>query len=107
MENKFEYREGIVPYFKNVGFHVVPAIILGVICEKITHYVQTKYNLRPWITIILQLLLITLILYTIEIHISQSYASQWQDITPGFIFVSIFFGLQLSLYNNIVLLTTV
>ena len=101
MDNNFEYRKGIFPYYKTVAFYSVPAIILGIACEKIVFYLQKKYNLKPWFAILLQLILATTILYIIEMHISLNFGSNWQIITPGLFFVSIFFGLQASLYNNI------
>jgi hypothetical protein len=99
-----EYKEGIVSYYKFVAFHTLPAIVLGLMCEKTIYYIQHKYKLKPITAIFLQLCLITLLFYVIELQISQSYGSQWQDITPGLFFISIFFGSQSSLYTNINLL---
>lgn len=97
----FEYRSGIIPYFKVTAYHIIPAIILGAICQKISAFIQQYFKLKPLVAIVLQLILMTLILYIIEVRISMLYGSQWQTITPGLFFVSIFFGLQSSLYNNI------
>ncbi len=96
-----EYKTGISQYYKVTAYFVLPAIILGVVCEKMTAFFQRKYNLSPLVAIILQLILATFLLYMVEIHISPEYGSQWQSITPGLFFVSIFFGLQASLYTNI------
>jgi hypothetical protein len=106
MDNNFYYRNGIVPYYETVAIYSIPAILLGIICEKTIAYLQKKYELNPVVAIILQLVFVTLILYIIEMHISLPFGSNWQSITPGLFFVSIFFGLQVSLYNNIFLLAT-
>jgi hypothetical protein len=97
----FEYREGIIPYFKVSLYHILPAIILGAMCQRFCAYIQERYNLNSLAAIIFQLIVMVFILYIIEIRVSMLYGSQWQSITPGLFFVSLFFGLQTSLYNNI------
>lgn len=96
------HRSGIFPYYKVSLYHIVPAIILGALCQHISQKVQDKYDLKPLYGIIFQISLMIAILYTIEVHVSLLYSSQWQSITPGLFFVSIFFGLQSSLYDNII-----
>ena len=92
---------GILQYYQITSYFVLPAIVLGVVCEKITSYFQNKFNLSPLVAIIFQLILVTLLLYIIEMCISYEYGSQLQSITAGIFFVSILFGLQVSLYTNI------
>jgi len=96
-----EYKNNIAQYYKVTAYFALPAIILGIICEKISSYLQRTFNLSPLVAIVLQLILATLILYIVEIHISSEYGSYWQNITPGLFFVSIYFGSQSSLYTNI------
>lgn len=96
-----DYRSGILPYYTVSAFYIVPSIILGIICQNITAYVQTICNLTPLTALIFQLVLAIFMLYVIEVWISPSFGANWQSITPGLFFVSIFFGLQTSMYNNI------
>lgn len=95
------YRDGFYEYYLITFFYIIPAIFLGIICQKIMKHLQTKFNLDPLTSIIIHLLLLTFVLYIVEIHISLQYGTNWQSITPGLFFVSIFFGLQLSLYDNL------
>ena len=96
-----DYRSNVLQYYKVTGYHVVPAIFFGVICEKISNYLQLKYTIPPLVAVCLQLVLAIFFLYMIEIYICPSCGIEWQAITPGLFFVSIFFGLQTSLYSNI------
>lgn len=96
-----DYKTGPLQYFGVTALYVFPAIILGVVCEKIIRYIQTTYQLNASIMIIIQLFLATLFLYIVEHYVSPKYGSNWQEITPGLFFVSIFFGLQSSLYTNV------
>lgn len=95
------FEQGPHHYFKVTALYVLPGIVIGVLCEKITRYLQTKYKLNPLVAIIIQLFIISVVLYLIEFYVSPEYGSNWQSITPGLFFVSVFFGLQSSLYSNI------
>ena len=94
------YRDGFLDYYMVTILYVIPAIILGTMCEKCIEYVQQTYNLTPVVAFILHVLLLITILYIVEIHISTTFGENWQAITPGIFFVSIFFDLQVSLYKN-------
>lgn len=96
-----DYKTGVLQYFGVTALYVFPAIVVGVLCEKITRHIQINYELSALIMIIIQLFLATLFLYIIEYYLSPKYGSNWQEITPGLFFVSIFFGLQSSLYANV------
>ena len=96
-----EYKNNILQYYKVTAYHVIPAIILGVICEKLNNYLQIKYKIQPLVAVCLQLIIAIFFLYIIEIYICPSCGVEWQAITPGLFFVSLFFGLQTSLYSNI------
>lgn len=96
-----DYKSSIPHYFGITLCYSIPAIILGVICEKFTHYFQNKYMIDPLIAIFMQLFAAITFLCIIELYVCPSYGTSWQGITPGLFFVSIFFGLQSSFYNNI------
>jgi len=102
-----DYKTGALHYFGVTTLYVLPAIVLGVLCEKITRYLQTTYNLNSFVSIIIQLFLAILFLFVVEYYISPKFGENWQAITPGLFFVSIFFGLQASLYANVFAITQI
>jgi len=96
-----DYKTNVFQYYKITGYHTVSAIIIGVLCEKTCNYIQLRFKMSPLFMLCLQLVLSIFLLYLIEIYICPSCGVEWQAITPGLFFVSIFFGLQTSLYSNI------
>lgn len=95
------YADNILQYGKYTVYHVVPPVILGILCEKTVSYLQIKYKLSSITAITLQVFMIILVLYVIETYVSKSYAIQWQNTTPGLFFIPFFFGVQYTLFNNI------
>ncbi len=98
--------ETIFGYYSRMIYHIIPAIILGIIIDKYLTKLQTIYLPNNHLFyVILQLIIIILALYVIQKYISPTYASSWQSTTPGILFVSLFFGIQVNLYKNIEQLT--
>ncbi len=101
MDPNLAYRQNIFTYFAKSLKYIVPACILGISVERATKYVQTRYNLSPLISLVFQLILAILVLFVIEKYVSAQFATNWQSTSPGLFFVSIYFSLQPSLYDNI------
>lgn len=97
----FAYRNSLGAYALRIGLHTVPAIILGIIVDKIVAKLQQLFNIPPIVAIIIQLLIVIYVLYLIEIYISKQYAFEWQNTTPGLFFSGFFFGTQFNLFTNI------
>lgn len=95
------YNDGFLEYYLVTACYIIPAIILGTICQKTIYHFQTTYNIHPLLSMIIHLIMLTFVLYVVEMHISVRYGQSWQTITPGLFFVAIFFVLQLSLYDNL------
>ena len=77
------------------------AIILGTIVNNIFVHILNNINYKPNIIveILLQLILCCIILSIIHINFNY-FGWTWQHTTPGFIFVSFFFGAQYNVFTN-------
>lgn len=88
-------------FYRKSFLHIAVGIGLGLLIENVCKKIQLNYKLSPLTMVIMQLFMIVTILYIVQSYISHSFAIDWQRITPGFIFVSLFFNLQTTLINNI------
>lgn len=95
-----KHDDNIFTYFGYCLMHAIPGLILGISIEYFTEYLQKHYKLKPLVAFIVQLILSILVLFVIETYISIEYAQQWQNITPGLIFIAFYFSTQPSLYSN-------
>ena len=76
-------------------------IILGLIVNKTTIFIQNVFEIKLLlIQILLHLILCSFVLALININFNYLGWS-WQNITPGLFFVSFFFGVQYSIFTNI------
>lgn len=99
----FNYRKSPKHYFSKCIAHSAAGLILGVSIDKICNKIQQGYNLRPSAMIFIQLLVIFIVFYIIEMYISKDYKwiSEWQNISAGLIFAGLFFSSQSNLFNNV------
>lgn len=97
----FVFKQSLSGYYMKCGIHIIAGLVLGICIEQLCKKIQSTYHISPTIMAIFQLTLIVTVLYIIEVHISEIFSLEWQNITPGFIFVSLFFNLQGTLVNNI------
>jgi hypothetical protein len=107
--DEFGYRKNFVEYNKICLVYSFFAICSGYIIDNISKHIQTKYlnNKHPIIMIIIQLLLITLFMFSVEYYIYPKFGNSWQSITPGLFFISIFFGMQFNLFSNLQSLSSI
>jgi len=96
-----QYRHNIFSYFGRAMIHIIPAYMLGINIERLSIYLQKKYNLDPLVMVVLQLTIAILIFYIIEKYISLQFAFDWQSAVPGIFFTAIFFNAQPSIVDNI------
>lgn len=92
--------KSIINYYYNCLLFGIPGVYLGLIIESFFVY-ETKKKGKCFVLGIKQLLVNIFILYIIQVHISDTFASQWQENTPGIFFVAMFFGVQTTMYNNL------
>ena len=99
----FNYRNSPTNYFTKMAAHSLSGIALGVAVDKICRRIQSGYNLRPSVMILIQLIVIAVSFYVIEFYLSKKfkYAMEFQNITPGLLFAGLFFGVQSNLLQNI------
>lgn len=100
-DGKFSYRKSPQAYIGKMATHIIPGFALGIAIDKVCTKFQEAYNLKPWLMIIIQLVVMIIVVYISEMVISWTRTQEWQDITPGFFFVSLFFGVQFNLFQNI------
>lgn len=100
-----EYRKNPGSYTLAISKQIITAIAVGIVIDRISAYIQSRYKVNPIIMIIIQILFIISVLYIIEKFISQKFADEWQNNTPGIFFVSFFFGLQFNLFSNLLSLS--
>jgi F0F1-type ATP synthase assembly protein I len=96
------YRKNLGTYALRIAVHAVPAIVVGLVIDKVFKKIQDTWKLKPILMIVLQILVIIAVLFVFE-RASISYSNEWQSNTPGFFFVSFLFGTQFNLFNNIAL----
>ena len=85
---------------KNIGWGVYGSI-LGIIINNIVIYLSNIYKIKSLkIQIIIQIFLCSIVLALIE-HNFRYFGWTWQNTTPGFVFVSFFFGVQFRIMTNI------
>jgi hypothetical protein len=77
-------------------------IILGTIVNNIFVYILNNISYKPnvIVEIVLQLIICSIVLSIININF-HFFGWAWQSTTPGFIFVSFFFGVQYNAFSNI------
>lgn len=95
------YRQNLLNYALQAGVQAIPAIVLGIIIDKILKKFQECGGIHPLIMIVIQIIVIILILYLVEKHVAPNYASDWQITTPGILFPIFFLGVQFNLFDNI------
>lgn len=95
------YKLSIATFFERCLVFGIIGLFLGIIIEKYFTRLSHKYPNNKLALGISQLLINILLLYIIEIKISEKFSDEWQDTTPGIFFVSIFFGVQAHLYDNL------
>jgi len=77
-------------------------IILGILVNNIYVYILNNISYKPnvIVEIVLQLIICSIVLSIININF-HFFGWAWQNTTPGFIFVSFFFGVQYNAFSNI------
>lgn len=78
------------------------ALIFGITVEKISEKLSNKFGWNKFTSLIFQVTLAVSLLYFME-NLDQSSgddAQEWSSTIQGLLFVSLYFGLQKSLYNN-------
>lgn len=100
----YSYRQNILTYFGRVALHIIPAVCLGLIIDEVCKIIQDKFELKPFISIVIQISICVAVLYIIEKHVSQFYSEEWQGNTPGLFFFAFLFVVQFNLINNFVTL---
>jgi Na+/H+-dicarboxylate symporter len=100
-KNFFSFKQTFASYYQKCALHIIVGIVLGIVIDQLCKKIESAYHINPLIMVIFELTLIIIVLYVIETFISGIFALEWQSITPGFLFVSLFFNLQTTLINNI------
>jgi hypothetical protein len=101
--NLFNYRRSAGKYAVKSAAHSAGGLLLGVGIDKVCSKLQRGLNIKPALMILIQLVVIVIVFYTIEMYITKQfkYAMEWQNITPGLLFAGLFFGSQSNLFENI------
>jgi hypothetical protein len=86
--------------FVNIVIYAIMGIVLAMITNKIYSHVD-KFELDSKIKLAIKFLIFGSVLYYVHHYISKEFASDWQSTTPGLFFVSMYFGLQPNLMNQI------
>ena len=75
---------------------------LGISINNMYVYILNHINYKPNIIleIVLQFILCCILLSVIHIHFNY-FGWTWQNTTPGFIFVCLFFNVQYNMFNSI------
>ena len=99
----FNYRKSPKNYFVKSVAHSAAGLGLGVVIDRACSKLQSSLSLHPALMIIMQITIIIICLYIIEMYLSKDYkyAMEWQNITPGLLFTGLLFGTQQTLFTNI------
>lgn len=106
-ESMYDYQTSPKLYAQKLALHIGCAVVVGIIINDLSKYIQKKYKINPKVMIAVQLLFIITFLYIVETKISRNFAIEWQSTTPGFVFVAIIFSIQYNLFTNFQELTFV
>ncbi len=100
----YSYRQTMITYYVSILKHMIPAILLGVLVNKISDRIQKITELPALPMIFMQFLLGFVFLYIIETKLARysSFDEEWQSTTPGLGFPALYFGVQTNLFNNII-----
>jgi len=75
---------------------------VGIGTNKLSKQVTDMLGLKDaWTKTATQVVVISVVLALIQTYVSASFASDWNNITPGLFFVSFFFGLQGEVMSSI------
>ena len=102
MDATHTYKYDVKEYYKSFFIQGGAGLILGILVDRTTKRIQDYTQFNKYVMILIQLFLAILILYIIERKVSDNFASVWQSTNPGLLFVSLYFGTQFVLYNNII-----
>ena len=78
-------------------FGVIAGLIVNAISLAIMDLLNLKSN-EIFVRILIQVLLCSITLAIFEKFLLKDLALHWKTITPGFVFFSLFFGMQIELY---------
>lgn len=95
------YKKSVIHFTLVALLYFAVGIALAVIVNKISTKLQSTWELDVYSGTGIQILLTILALYGIETFVSPQFALDWQNTTPGFIFVSMIFAFQPNLIKNI------
>jgi hypothetical protein len=90
-------------FYKDVVFLIFTGMITGLFIDKLISFLQIKFNLNIYISILLQTLFIIIILwniYLIRKIFNSNLLNDIHFIIFGFIFPNVFFGIQTNYFNN-------
>lgn len=77
------------------------AVVLGIVCNNIANFIDRSnlplVSTNVYASAILKIAVIGFILLFVKNNISPHFGSDWQNTTPGFFFVIIFFNMQYNL----------
>lgn len=100
-KSRTSYRSSIWKYYWACIVYVSLGIFLGLLVNSIARKIQDHWKLNNKISIVIQIILMITVLYIVEVHISNYFATNWQSNTPGLFFVSFFFGTQFLILINL------
>jgi len=89
--------------FKDAIFLIFTAMVSGLFIDKLNYFLQIKFNLNIYISILLQTLFIIIILWNIYLIRKLFNYNLFDDIhfiLFGLIFPNVFFGIQTNYFNN-------
>lgn len=93
------YKLSVINFFERSLILGVVAYILGMYIEKSFIKKSKKWKYELFYLGCIQFIINIFILYLIEIHVFQNFSYELNYTTPGLFFVSIFFGIQLNMYQ--------
>lgn len=97
-DNLSESRMKIWIFILLCSLHIILGLIIGYIFELFTKKIQASYgeNVALFVQLAINVMFLTILRY----YVAPLFIIQLQAITPGLLFVAMFFGMQPSLYTN-------
>lgn len=106
------YKHNFFAYFGRTVFLLLPGAVIGYYIDQTIKQIDYRFyskkkkyeRLQAFISVILQTLAIVIVMYVLQTMISHGYTQEFITTIPGAAFMSMFFGVQRTLFQNVAIL---
>lgn len=92
--NNNVYEDSFPKYTFGITINIILGILLGVLTDNLINYFQKTYNLNFYVAVIIQIIIVTLVIFTIKKLSKHIHQEPQTNYSYDIIFVSIYLGSQ-------------